>query len=414
MLKAKNVWLMLGLIAISGNPVFSNRLVSPVVCCLLFLSVARQGLGFMTKSALVRLGLMAGMYALIFLAHYLVFGLITYVGSAFFLVRLAISALVVRSCQERFAESFFEAVFILCASSLAIYPLLLLTGPAEFPSLVPAGLLGEHLKSIGIFTVIDTEEDWWRNAGMMWEPGAFQGIINLALLLTPTEKLLRGKGRTKTFVLIAALLTTFSTTGYLVLFMIAVYKTLTYRVSLGVRAIVVLVVVVGAFLAITNASFLGQKIAEQLAKSAVDNEFSADRFGALLFDVHYIVKHPLIGNGMLDQTRWADDPQLQGEDLGHGNGLSNFVATFGFLGLLTYCTGVLTSGVAPSRVGRWFPLLIILTLSFGEQFLTFPLFLGLPFIVKPLRPKMRECLAVPRPSQPSRGEADQSWVLQKK
>jgi hypothetical protein len=279
---------------------------------------------------------------------------------------------------------------------------------------VPAGVLGENLKSIGIFTVLDTE-DWWRNAGMMWEPGAFQGIINLALLLTPTEKLLRGEGRTKTFVLIAALLTTFSTTGYLVFFMIAVYKILTYRVSLGVRAPVVLVVVVGAFLAITTAPFLGQKIAEQLAESSADNKFSPDRFGALLFDVHYIVKHPLIGNGMIDQTRWADDPQLQGEDLGHGNGLSNFVATFGFLGLLTYCIGVLTSGVASSRAGRWFSLLMILTLSFGEQFLTCPLFVGLPFIVaRPRRLQMYERLAVPRPSQPPRGEADQRWVLQKK
>ena len=101
--------------------------------------------------------------------------------------------------------------------------------------------------------------------------------------------------------------------------------------------------------------FLGDKVSRQLENAQFLEDFSPDRFGALLFDLHYIEKSPWFGNGFHESTRYADHPHLQGEALGHGNGLSNFVATLGTVGLAAYLLGVATSGldVTAPTASRW-------------------------------------------------------------
>ena len=63
-----------------------------------------------------------------------------------------------------------------------------------------------------------------RNCGPFWEPGAFQGFLNLSLFFELTMKQARDKfWITRVAILIITIVTTFSTGGYIVLFTILIY-----------------------------------------------------------------------------------------------------------------------------------------------------------------------------------------------
>lgn len=180
--------------------------------------------------------------------------------------------------------------------------------------------------------------------------------------------------------MVGALFTTFSTTGYLVFFALSAYKLYQLRARVTLRFfLIALVLGIGAVL-ISEAHFLGAKIRIQFENLSLSSDYSSDRFGALAFDLYYIEKHPVFGNGLIDETRFADHPYLHGLTRGHGNGLSNFTATYGLFGLLAYLSAITFARFAPLPSHRLFGAAVIAILLFSEQFLNYPLFLGLPFL----------------------------------
>lgn len=396
--------LVLLLIAVTGNPVLSNPAFAPLCYVLLIglglcLPRARNSRPFWRHY-----GWLAAGFVVVFAAHLLTLGQVSAPGAAHFLVKILVGGWVIDRLGLRFARVFFRATYLLCLSSLLFYGLLLLLGPEQFPGPLGQEFTGqENVKSIGVFTV-HTSIEWWRNSSMLWEPGAFQGIINLALFLAPNRLLLQRRSRWPVLVMLLALLTTFSTTGYLVLFLVALFKLGAARLSgLAKAALLVLVLAVGVVTFI-EADFLGEKIVEQFLAAQTYDGFMPDRFGALLFDLQYIDKHPLFGNGLIEATRYADHPQLHGEPLGHGNGLSNFIATFGLAGMAMYALAILRSGFGRDQAGRgprWALVLLVSMLSVGEQFLNTPLFLGLPFIALAALPPPRRRRRPGRRPQPA-------------
>lgn len=383
------VWLVLGLIAVSGNPVLSNVLVAPAMYVVL------AGLGLLVSGGRTdypfarRALVLSACFCAIFMAHAIDFGVISIAGSAHFVVKLLLGGWLIALLGPAFAWRLFDATFWLCASSLLFYAVLLAVGPESFPSLFTPELTGgDHLKSILVFTVHSTDE-WWRNSSMLWEPGAFQGIINLALFLVPRHALANPRNALKLSIMVLALITTFSTTGYLVFFLVVLYRLGAAAFGGVVKGALLAAVVAIAALTIAQVDFLGQKILEQFADAQEYEEFKPDRFGALLFDVYYIEKNPVFGNGLPEDTRFADHPQLHGEALGHGNGLSNFVATFGIAGLLVFAGAILSCRLSASIGPRIALFFLMATLAFGEQFLNYPLFLGLPFLMQSNTPSRR-------------------------
>ena len=64
-----------------------------------------------------------------------------------------------------------------------------------------------------------------RNNGIFWGPGAYQAFLNIALLfLLENSNVKNRKDSLKLFILIAAILTTFSTTGYIIMFLIIIFR----------------------------------------------------------------------------------------------------------------------------------------------------------------------------------------------
>lgn len=105
-------------------------------------------------------------------------------------------------------------------------------------------------------------------------------------------------------------------------------------------------------------------------------DISASRFGALRMDLQYIADQPLFGNGLNIKTRFRFHPWIT-EDIGHGNGMSNFLAYWGipFFLFWLFCVYKFARKVSDSSLISFFSLLIIVLILQGEQFLNFPLFL---------------------------------------
>ncbi len=338
-----------------------------------------------------------GMFLLICISQVLVFMYFPYISIAGFLMRLFISYAVVR-LVENFVIAYINVMTRLCQASLffwivgklgLIKPLLAAlsplhlnpwTGHAVYPLLLHTYHTDQSLNVL-------------RNSGMFWEPGAFAGYILLSMIFIALGGATIGwhHHRQNLFWSVVTLLSTLSTTGYIVL---------PFAILLGFRHVgsnkrerlkrgmllylFVIAVVILGFTAFNRIEFVYQKVRDQ-AHKALETPYSEigfnnTRFGTAVFDWQYIKSSPLIGSGLHERTRYWMHPGSERTD-GQGNGLTDFTAKFGFLGLgaFSYFTFFGLNKVFRQPMRSFFALLLIVAMLNGEQFLNFPLFMGLMF-----------------------------------
>jgi hypothetical protein len=243
--------------------------------------------------------------------------------------------------------------------------------------------------SLGFHTYILNPQDMHRNAGIFWEPGAFAGYIIVALLMLAALRpsLTRRRHLAALCVLSLALVSTFSTTGYIA-FPIALLLNLDWHgvgrsANAELSACVILpLLIVGSLYVFSQLDFLQTKVRNQI--TAVERQepgWQLYRVGTLVFDWEYISRRPITGWGLNQRTRFALHPWMTGEGL--GNGMSDFIAKFGVIGFGTFLIGLVRGakhigGKSPGYILGF--LTTILVVLQGEAFLGFPCFLGLMFL----------------------------------
>lgn len=119
----------------------------------------------------------------------------------------------------KFVFIFTKIMYFLCIFSLITF-VLLLTVPSVysvFPTITnSAGLIVRNI----LFSVVHNSTYFNSNFGMFWEPGAFQTFINLALYFQLF--ILKDLDIRRIIVFIITIFTTFSTTGYISMFILFV------------------------------------------------------------------------------------------------------------------------------------------------------------------------------------------------
>jgi hypothetical protein len=371
--------LIIVLLIFSGNPIrvlagkYAVLITSIVIFVIIYQKIKKD---FYATFLSVAAGLM-----LIFISQYVVLGFVSWLGAFNYITTFFLGGLILYSLGENFPYKFFIVVSYIALISLVFYPTFNLL------NLHPPGLLwGEERYTYLIYTYV--EEHHFRNCGMFWEPGAFAGILTLCLAFNVKElPTLWKKHKFKLIVIVTALLTTQSTTGYIICFFIGAYYLLFFVRDKTIAFTLLPVFLVIAVIAYTNATFLQQKVEHQseLTLNLDKGEFSNSRFGSFIFDMHYIKKHPVVGNGFHEKTRYADDPEIiryieLGHDVANANGFSNFIACMGIPFMFFY---VLLSYSAVSRIDRKVALLVVIVILLcliGEAWLNFPLFTGIIFI----------------------------------
>ena len=312
-----------------------------------------------------------------------------------FFVRLFTAYAAIRLVKD-FPRIYVRVMFVICVISLFFYPINVFFH-GQLTSLVSpitrfTDVRGYHFI---LYNADVISSNLYRNPGCFWEPGAFAGYILLAIVFLGLgkQKYARDNYRILLAVFSISLFTTLSTTGY-VLYPLVMFLQMDLTVKNAQRVAAMIILLAAASTAMYQLSFVGRKITGRynIVVSGGQN-WEKSRFGTLIFDFRYIKQRPFFGWGLHEKTRFALD---HGEILeGRGNGLSDFVVKFGFLGMGAYlaCTfmGLLRLTrfkMAESIVALAF---VILVLN-GEAFLGFSLFQGLMFLEGPWKRTQEDVL----------------------
>ncbi|MEG1861820.1 MAG: O-antigen ligase family protein [Bacteroidaceae bacterium] len=370
--KWKDHILVFLLIILSGSPTLGNPFVFATF------GIIALSYSFLKTSYYERIDLWNYLLILcsIFVFQYFVLGAVSYLGSLNMLLKIVFGATVMWVLKDRFRYVFLNVMFFFAAISLVFYALCQIG--FVIPNLFDVGI---NNRSIFLFVLNMTTIE--RNCGPFWEPGAYGCyLILVPLLFLNNLNWLIKSNKTRSVILLLAIITTLSTTTYICFAFIGLYYALIkVKNKFLVYIFIFPFLVYGIYCSFFEFDFLGKKILEQ-AENVKDqgNAFSNTRFGSFTFDLHYIKKHPLVGNGLIEKTRYADHPFLWGKSLGHGNGFSNYLAQIGIIAMLLYLF-LMYKKIPFRKKDVVFFLFIIILLLQGEQLLNYPLYLSLPFVI---------------------------------
>ncbi len=198
----------------------------------------------------------------------------------------------------------------------------------------------------------------FRNCGPFWEPGAFQGYINLAFFIDMMSGNKDG-GRRRYVIYILSVISTLSTGGYIVLFVNLMYYMIYGNKSIPRVTIVIfmaLFIMMAAYLYETL-PFLGEKIAENEDRRS----FSLESFDTM---------HLLFGYGY-------DTRSFTSSSMVTASSIYNIVRYVGVVGLFVYMTALLFNQCKR----RMFYALILFLILMNEPFLQYSFWWAAPLFV---------------------------------
>ena len=374
---------------ISGNPAFTATYPLGKIIYGLFLILLLAITGFrIERQALKTSVVWTAFLCVIFAVQFIQFRQITVLGSLNYIAKMLCAILFASYLGKRLQPAAINVMAVLCAISLPFYALNL--AGIWIPTPIDTDGSGVSLRANSILVYTQNMGEaaragLYRNSGMFWEPGAFAGYIMATFLLFVDKPgLLLGKYKRQSILLVIGLLTTMSTTGYILFFIFLLYIIFKLKIIGQSRVYVYLlagIVIVLGIVVFNQADFLGEKIRNELSVSETltDNDVDPSRSGSIIFDMQYILSHPLFGNGMMPETRFRYHLGLFTEEQlsGFGNGFSGSVASMGILFMLAYLISI---GRNRRLRAKWFVILAVILLLQGEYFLNYPLFLAFPFI----------------------------------
>lgn len=333
------------------------------------------------------------------LVHLLSFGPMVLMASMGFLVIIVIGILAA-TVIDGFFRKYIRMMAILSCISLVFYvPILLGVDLPTFLSFLNISIETQSgvsaIRHIGIHNF--HLEGEMRNCSMFWEPGAFAGYLVLALFLVVVLWKNTGFSRWEIAALIAGLLSTQSTMGYLAgltvltLFLVRIYLDQRNILALLTLPFVFIGAGVISYYLIDQLDFLGGKIKHQIYLTQTGSgAYEFNRFGNIVYDLDFIYKRPLTGWSGNPQTRLAVDADSAELIAGQGVALTGFWVRFGAIGLFSFFLGLYAASKSVSKHsidGLFFVLTIFVILT-GEQYTNFPLIYA--FLIRALAKQQRK------------------------
>ena len=352
--------LMFSLLCLSGNPLFSyeSKTTAQAFGIILLIAIIKKGdRVFHNMQYLLP-------YLIIFILQATIIPSFSMTSTGYVVMKLVIGVCYACIIGERFVGDYIKVMWILAILSLIGFTLTLTIG------ILPGIPCSKECVSQVVYTQIFSQEILERNCGMFWEPGAFAGYLCLALLSCIYTN--QVKMRTITPLLIA-LLTTYSTTGYLVLFVLVLYYLNTSNVNNKIiRYILIAISIVGILYSYYNLEFLGAKINS-------DDEMANSRISNYTTFSEVISQNIIIGASFTDAIG------------GTGNGFLSFLLDYGIIGFLYYFIILFrkSRSLLTIKESRIYIIILAIILQ-GECFLNYPLFMALPCVLYAYKPQMSQ------------------------
>jgi hypothetical protein len=177
----------------------------------------------------------------------------------------------------------------------------------------PGGLIqgerGVRVSLFFLYTIRDTPIDvagipFLRNPGLYHEPGAFAYFLILAIGLNTI--LSRGYFNKKNLIMTGILCTTFSTAGYLALFILLTFVVIKSGLSFDYKVLIIAAFVILTYVAFTQLDFMHEKIAQQYVTQVDDDsvfDSQGGRVRRIRSALYLLSTSPVIGRGIISASR---------------------------------------------------------------------------------------------------------------
>jgi len=183
--------------------------------------------------------------------------------SIHYVLMISIAVMIVAICGKDFANYYTSIIFIYACISLICFILQTLGVSIPYVGISTDAIEGGA--DVRVYSPVYTylASGIPRNCGPFWEPGAYQGFLNLSLYFELTMLQVRDKyWKIRVIVLIAAVLTTLSTGGYITLFLIlGLFFTSGSGMATWKKVSLLVVLLVVSIYSYISLDFLGSKIA---------------------------------------------------------------------------------------------------------------------------------------------------------
>lgn len=189
-------------------------------------------------------------------------------------------------------------------------------------------------QTLYVFNLEDAQAyNLYRNDGFAYEPGAYSIALLFALYF---NYLLKGNFfNYKTIVFVLALLSTFSTAGYAVLFVILIgmlYNRFKKRPLILVISVLFISYI--GYYAYSSLDFMKDKIENQLSLIE-DKSETRGRFASALNEIKLAKGNLVFGIGFVDETRFSDS-YVSSDEKGSVNGIFYLISGFGIVFFFIY------------------------------------------------------------------------------
>jgi hypothetical protein len=180
-----------------------------------------------------------------------------------------------------------------------------------------------------------------RNCGFAWEPGGFAVYLCLAIFINLFFINPDRKTKIRFWVFMVALLTTQSTTGYVICSVIVIFYILNRNLS---RMLLSLPILVIGLIAFSSLPFMKNKIYEFISETKTIDQLivrtigrqeniNPQRFTSFIISFKDFKKNPILGLGSHSEDSWT---VKLGAKISTISGIGNLLAQFGLVGFLFF------------------------------------------------------------------------------
>lgn len=359
-------WLLFVVVNFTGNPAFTLLLPYKVSISLLFLFLLSY------KIATSKINKVEIVYILLWVLMIFVNGSYTssfsFESSIHIIMKLSIGIMTIYLLGSKIIEYYNKIIFILCIISLFCFCYNLLIGVLPYINIEKSSIDGGNIYRVSSILYTQLYNPIYggltfRNCGPFWEPGAYQGFLNLALFFEILYLLKYDlKYRFRTWIFIIGILTTFSTGGYIVLFLnLGYYLYNTKRIDIKSKMLILAIFLIITVVTFIFVDFLFAKISSD-----------SGRLGVSLDDVLYgNLFQVLFGYGFSSNS-------IMESSINSASSVFNLIRYTGLLGLVLYFIPFLYFNF--TKINLLYGAICILILM-NEPFITAgPFWWGVPFI----------------------------------